>query len=57
MSREPPRNVYSNNRLRKIAPAPNPITRHQTADQSSHQQQYSTFASSGVKVNFYFFMK
>ena len=47
MNREPPKNVYSNNRLRKIAPAAD----HGTTSRSSHHQQHTSAPdNSGVRV-------
>ncbi|KAI9552861.1 hypothetical protein GHT06_020745 [Daphnia sinensis] len=46
MNREPPKNVYSNNRLRKIEPVTLPINNKR---QSSHQ--YTSAVSSGMTEN------
>ncbi|XP_046455380.1 uncharacterized protein LOC124202918 [Daphnia pulex] len=47
MNREPPKNVYSNNRLRKIAPAAD----HSTTSRSSHHQHTSAPDNSGVRIS------
>ncbi|XP_046657412.1 uncharacterized protein LOC124350657 isoform X2 [Daphnia pulicaria] len=48
MNREPPKNVYSNNRLRKIAPAAD----HGTTSRSSHHQQHTSAPdNSGVRIS------
>ena len=46
MNREPPKNVYCNNRLKKIAPA----TDHNARPQLSRQQHTSAFAFANNSV-------